>query len=437
MKEPQPPATPPPDPSHRARPAGSLRTWVTGAVAAAVFGVGGFFAVQALSTHYASATVITGGSGGTGPGGGRFPGGGPGGPGGGPRGAAGFRGRRLPGHRPPRRSVNRRGVNRRGGNRRRIGSAGTGRRGLSGNAGRRRQPPAPESMIRSELPVIPEGGLRRGADAVSMTITAPLTVDASTTTRRTADVEIVIPVYNEEAELEASIRRLHRYLSTRFPLSWIVTIADNASRDQTWGIACRLAGQLEGVRAVHLDEKGRGRALRATWSASTAAVVAYMDVDLSTDLDALLPLVAPLLSGHSDVAIGSRLAAGARVVRGPKREVISRSYNLLLRATLHNGFSDAQCGFKAVRGDVAHALLPLIEDDGWFFDTELLVLAEHNGLRIHEVPVDWVDDPDSRVDVASTARDDLKGIWRHGAAPLCASGEGDIPPGAMPAIDLT
>jgi len=137
-----------------------------------------------------------------------------------------------------------------------------------------------------------------------------------------------------------------------------------------------------------------------------------MDVDLSTDLDALLPLVAPLLTGHSDVAIGSRLARGAQVVRGPKREVISRTYNLILRATLRNGFSDAQCGFKAVRRDVAVALVPLVEDNGWFFDTELLVIAEHNGLRIHEVPVDWVDDPDSRVNITSTAVDDLKGIWR-------------------------
>ncbi len=112
------------------------------------------------------------------------------------------------------------------------------------------------------------------------------------------------------------------------------------------------------------------------------------------------------------MAIGTRLASASRIVRGPKREAISRSYNLLLRATLHNGFSDAQCGFKAVRRDVARALLPLVEDQGWFFDTELLVLAEANGLRIHEVPVDWVDDPDSRVDVVSTARDDLLGIWR-------------------------
>jgi putative flippase GtrA len=166
------------------------------------------------------------------------------------------------------------------------------------------------------------------------------------------------------------------------------------------------------VRCLHLAQKGRGRALRTAWSASDAAVVAYMDVDLSTDLDALLPLVAPLLSGHSDVAIGTRLASNAHVVRGPKRELISRGYNLILRTTLRAGFSDAQCGFKAVRADVARELLPLVEDQGWFFDTELLVLAEHNGLRIHEVPVDWVDDPVSRVDIVRTATDDLRGVWR-------------------------
>ena len=124
-----------------------------------------------------------------------------------------------------------------------------------------------------------------------------------------------------------------------------------------------------------------------------------MDVDLSTDLAALLPLVAPLLSGHSDLAIGSRLARGARVVRGAKREFISRCYNLILRASLAARFTDAQCGFKAIRADVAARLLPLVQDTGWFFDTELLVLAQRAGLRIHEVPVDWVDDPDSRVDI--------------------------------------
>jgi putative flippase GtrA len=161
-------------------------------------------------------------------------------------------------------------------------------------------------------------------------------------------------------------------------------------------------------------EKGRGRALKRVWQASDATVLVYMDVDLSTDLNALLPLVAPLISGHSDLAIGTRLRHGSRVDRGPKRELISRSYNLLLRGALRARFSDAQCGFKAIRADVAREVLPLVEDDAWFFDTELLVLAERAGLRIHEVPVDWVDDPDSRVDIVRTALDDLRGMARLG-----------------------
>ena len=236
------------------------------------------------------------------------------------------------------------------------------------------------------------------------------TTSASSSTVATLD--IVIPVYNEEGALEQSVRRLHAYLEERLPLSATITIADNASTDGTWGIANRLAFELPGVRALHLDQKGRGRALRAAWTASLSPIVVYMDVDLSTDLDALLPLVAPLVSGHSDVAIGTRLAASARVVRGAKREIISRTYNLLLRASLHSGFSDAQCGFKAIRTDVARALLPAVEDEGWFFDTELLIVAERNGLRIHEVPVDWVDDPDSSVNIVSTARTDLLGVAR-------------------------
>lgn len=226
------------------------------------------------------------------------------------------------------------------------------------------------------------------------------------------DVDIVVPVYNEEAQLERSVRRLRHFLDTEFPFSASVTVADNASTDGTWAVAQRLSDELEGVRSLHLDQKGRGRALRTSWSVSTAAVVAYTDVDLSADLQALLPLVAPLLSGHSDVAIGSRLAPGARVVRGSRRELISRGYNLILRTVLRGTFSDAQCGFKALRRDVAERLLPDVRDNEWFFDTELLVLAQRNGLRIHEVPVDWTDDLDSRVDVLRTATDDLRGVWR-------------------------
>jgi glycosyltransferase involved in cell wall biosynthesis len=232
-------------------------------------------------------------------------------------------------------------------------------------------------------------------------------------------VEIVVPVHDEEATLALSIRRLHRFLRAEFPFTWRIVIADNASTDGTAAIAAGLARELASVSFLRLERKGRGRALRAAWSLSDAQVVCYMDVDLSTDLRGLLPLVAPLLSGHSDVAIGTRLAHGARVVRGPKREVISRAYNRLLRLALRVRFSDAQCGFKAVRGDLVPDLLPEVRDDGWFFDTELLVAAQRRGMRIHEVPVDWVDDPDSRVRIVRTALDDLRGVARLMAgAPL-------------------
>ena len=225
-------------------------------------------------------------------------------------------------------------------------------------------------------------------------------------------VEVVVPVHNEQHVLETSIWRLHGYLTVSFPFSFRITIADNASADATWLLAKRLAEQLPGVWAVHVPQKGRGRALRQVWSASDAAVVAYMDVDLSTGLEALLPLVAPLVSGHSDLAIGTHLANGAAVVRGSKRELVSRCYNLLLRATMRARFSDAQCGFKAGRTEAVKALLPAVEDQAWFFDTELLLAAQRGGLRIHEVPVDWVEDTDSRVDVVRTAMDDLRGMAR-------------------------
>jgi glycosyltransferase involved in cell wall biosynthesis len=163
---------------------------------------------------------------------------------------------------------------------------------------------------------------------------------------------------------------------------------------------------------MHLEEKGRGRALKAAWLASEADVVAYMDVDLSTNLWSFLPLVAPLATGHSDVAIGSRLLRGEMVTRQWKRELISRCYNLLIKAMFGNGFSDAQCGFKAIKRTVAKELLPWVEDDEWFFDTELLLLAEERGYRVSEVPVDWIEDLDSRVDIASTALEDVKGLLR-------------------------
>ncbi|MFD7017954.1 glycosyltransferase [Streptomyces sp. NPDC059928] len=229
-------------------------------------------------------------------------------------------------------------------------------------------------------------------------------------------LDVTIPVHNEEQDLERCVRRLHEHLARTFPYGFRITVADNASTDSTPLISARLEREIPELSAVRLEEKGRGRALRTVWSASEAPVLAYMDVDLSTDLNALLPLVAPLISGHSDLAIGSRLARSSRVVRGAKREFISRTYNLILRGSLAARFSDAQCGFKAIRREVAQRLLPMVEDTGWFFDTEMLVLAERAGLRIHEVPVDWVDDPASTVHLVSTARDDLLGVWRVGRA---------------------
>ena len=230
----------------------------------------------------------------------------------------------------------------------------------------------------------------------------------------TLALDVAVPVYNEEQTLERSIRTLHAYLSAAIDVPWRITIANNASTDATAAIADRLVRELPCVVATHMLRKGRGHALKQVWLDSPAEVLAYVDVDLSTDLEALPPLIAPLLSGHSDVAIGTRLARNSRVVRSAKREFISRSYNLLLRSTMSVKFSDAQCGFKALRRDVAQQLIPLIEDDGWFFDTELLIIAERSGLRIHEVPVDWVDDPTSSVDIGATACEDLKGMLRVG-----------------------
>jgi glycosyltransferase involved in cell wall biosynthesis len=225
-------------------------------------------------------------------------------------------------------------------------------------------------------------------------------------------VEVVVPVYNEQAALEHSIRRLHSFLEANLPWAWRIVIADNASTDRTLEVADRLSRELDRTHVLHLDEKGRGRALRAAWSVSPADVLCYMDVDLSTDLRALLPLLAGIVSGHCELAIGSRLAPGARIVRSRKRELISRAYNRILRLALQVGFSDAQCGFKAIRAEAARTLLPQVRDQGWFFDTELLVLAERHGMRIGEVAVDWVEDPDTRVDIIPTALDDLRGVLR-------------------------
>jgi glycosyltransferase involved in cell wall biosynthesis len=254
------------------------------------------------------------------------------------------------------------------------------------------------------------------ADMTTLTTHTPPAAHPPTSTSHALDsppaVEIVIPVYNEQRVLADNVRRLDAFLCRECDFSFRITIADNASTDATLSIAQELGEELERVHVLHLTQKGRGLALRTAWTLSDAEIVAYMDVDLSTDLHALSDLLAPLLNGTGDLAIGSRLAPGAEVTRGVKRELISRSYNLLLHWSLGVGFSDAQCGFKAGRREVVVSLLPLVADDRWFFDTELLYVAQRNRFSIHEVPVRWVDDPDSRVDIVATAREDLLGIKR-------------------------
>ena len=225
-------------------------------------------------------------------------------------------------------------------------------------------------------------------------------------------VTVVIPVYNEESRLARSIERLVPFLTANCPWSWEVVIADNGSTDQTLAIARRLSERHPEVRVLHRDEKGRGGALRQAWSQSRAAVLSYMDVDLASDLAAFPLLIERLLDGTFDLATGSRLLAPASTRRSLKREVISRAYNLLVRSVFHTRFSDAQCGFKAITRQAARELLPLVENNGWFLDTELLVVAEALGYRILDLPVRWLEGPESRVNIWRTVREDLVGMWR-------------------------
>lgn len=233
-----------------------------------------------------------------------------------------------------------------------------------------------------------------------------------------ASVDLVIPCYNEAHVLADSVARVQAWCAGHPEHQWRVVIADNASTDGTLEVArtleadARAAGRPGQVVALHIPVKGRGIALRVAWLTAEADVVAYMDVDLSTDLEALPALIDPLAAGEADVAYGSRLAPGARTQRSFRREAISRAYVLILRLAAGLRVSDAQCGFKALTREAARALVPLVVDTRWFFDSELLLIAQANGYRLREVPVRWVEDPDTRVHVVQTAIEDLRGIWR-------------------------
>jgi len=225
-------------------------------------------------------------------------------------------------------------------------------------------------------------------------------------------VDVVIPVYNEERVLEQSISTLVAFLHARCPYHWRVVIADNASTDRTLEVAKRLSERIPEVDFIHLGEKGRGKALQRAWIESEADVVSYMDVDLSTNLEAFPPLIEALISGGYHLAIGSRLKRGSVITRQLKREILSRGYNLLIKLLFFHNFSDAQCGFKALTRQAVRELVPLVKDQGWFFDTELLLRAEQKGYKIFEVPVEWIEDLDSRVNILQTALDDVKGLIR-------------------------
>ncbi len=231
---------------------------------------------------------------------------------------------------------------------------------------------------------------------------------------RPVSVDVVIPVYNEQAVLAASVERLRTFLGEHCPYRWKIVIANNASKDATLEIARQLhAAHPDDVDVVHLDQKGRGRALKRAWGASQADVMAYMDVDLSTSLEHFMPLITPLVEGRYHLATGSRLMPGAKVKRQFKREFISRCYNLIVRAMFpRRRFYDAQCGFKAIDAAVRDELLPYVVDNAWFFDSEMLLRAEQLGWRVWEIPVEWIEDLDTRVKIWNTAIEDLKGLWR-------------------------
>jgi glycosyltransferase involved in cell wall biosynthesis len=227
-------------------------------------------------------------------------------------------------------------------------------------------------------------------------------------------LEVVIPVLNEENRLPPSLETLHQFLTDNLDsVDWRILIADNGSTDSTLKICQEFAERFPRVGYTRLNKRGRGRALSKAWLESEADVVSYMDVDLSTDLAFFPDLVESITSGECDLAIGSRLSSGSNVIgRSPKREFYSRAYSATFRTMFFTSFKDAQCGFKALSRKAVNDLVPLVKDTGWFFDTELLLLAERNGFRIKELPVKWTDDPDSRVDVIKTSYLDMKGLLR-------------------------
>jgi len=225
-------------------------------------------------------------------------------------------------------------------------------------------------------------------------------------------INLTIPVFNEEIQLRQTVLTIQDFLARLPEFDWQLSIANNASTDDTLEIAYELRNQFQNIEILNLNQKGRGLALKRAWLGSDAEVLSYMDVDLSSDLEYFPRLLNPVIDGSVDLSIGSRLLKPELTQRGWKRQIISQGYNSLIKIWFGNTFSDAQCGFKAISQKAARTLIPLVENNQWFFDTELLLMAENLGFSIHDLPVAWRDDPSSTVKILSTACEDLQGLWR-------------------------
>lgn len=222
---------------------------------------------------------------------------------------------------------------------------------------------------------------------------------------------VVLPVYNEEKALRQSVQTLTDFLRNHDKYQWEIVIADNNSKDTTGEIGRIIETENPLVRYIHIPRKGRGIALRTAWAQTDCDFVSYMDIDLSTGLDALVRAI-DLLSGGADIVVGNRLAKDSNTTRCLKREFISRSYNVVIKLSLGTSFKDAHCGFKTGRREVVQRILPYIEDNEWFFDTEFLFYGEKLGYKIVEIPVTWIEDPDTKAKIFKDARDDLRGLYR-------------------------
>jgi glycosyltransferase involved in cell wall biosynthesis len=227
-------------------------------------------------------------------------------------------------------------------------------------------------------------------------------------------VDVFIPVYNEEEALPQTMPQLREFLAgPDFPYDWKIVITDNASTDATPAVSRKLTEDYPGeIDYVRIERKGRGYALKQVWPASEADIVSYMDVDLSTGIEAFPKLIKAIAEDGYDLATGSRLMRKSKVTRSLKRRVLTFGYNTMIKGLFWTRFSDAQCGFKAVSREVARKVVPMIENNNWFWDTELLILAEKMGYRIKDVPVRWVEDTTTTVKIGGTVMEDVKGLIR-------------------------